>query len=154
MSLNLGVGMEVTVDTLSKPFLILPTYLNLVPYKANNLVFSIPDFGTILAFTQRNRLKTKKIFILPCRYLRIHTHYSKLIEVLVSITRMCSPRQVFTSVMAQTIYEGDIYSLDGCVITKKTGHHNIESKYRNLRKSWTSNSFRQGHQVQKAPKSP
>ena len=118
ISLNLGIGMEVTTETLSKPFLISPTYLKLVPYEANNLLFPVLGFGTILVFTQRNGLKSKKIFISPCRYLKIHTNYSKLIEVLVCITRMCSPRQVFTSVMAQTIYEGDIYSLGGCVITK------------------------------------
>ena len=33
VSLNLGIGMEVTTDTLSKPFLISPTYLKLVPYE-------------------------------------------------------------------------------------------------------------------------
>ena len=37
ISLNLGIGMEVTTDSLSKLFLISPTYLKLVPYQANNL---------------------------------------------------------------------------------------------------------------------
>ena len=77
MSLNLGIGMEVTTDTLSKPFLISPTYLKLVLYEANNLLFPVPGFGTILVFTQRNWLIDKKIFILLCRCLRIHTSYSK-----------------------------------------------------------------------------
>ena len=48
ISLNLGVGMEVTTDTPSRPFLISPTYLKLVPYEANNLLLPVPGFGTIL----------------------------------------------------------------------------------------------------------
>ena len=127
ISLNLGIGMEVTTDILSKPFLISPTYLKLVLYETNNLLFPVPGFGTLLVFTQRNKLKSKKIFILPCRCLRICTNYSKLIEVVGSVTRMCSPRQVFTLVMDQSIYEGHIYSLGGCIITKNTWHQNIES---------------------------
>ena len=119
ISLSLGIGMDVTTDTLSKLFLISPTYLKLVLYDANYLLFPVPGLGTFLVVLQRNRLKSKKIFILPCRCLKIHTNYDKLIEVLVSITRTCSPRHVFTSVMAQTIYEGDIYSLGGC-------HHKIQ----------------------------
>ena len=54
--------------------------------------------------------------------------------------------------MAQTIHEGDIYSLGGCVITN-TDNHNTESKYKNVGKYQTLNSFRQGYQVQEAPKS-
>ena len=127
ISLNLGIGMEVTTITLLKPFLISPTYLKLAPSEANNLLFPVPGLGTILVFTQMNRLKSKKIFSLPYRCLRIHTNHSKLIEDLVSITRMCSPRQFFTSVMAQTIYEWNIYSLGGCVITKNKDHYKIES---------------------------
>ena len=84
LSLNLDIGMDITTDTLSKPFLISPTYLKLVQYEANNLLLPVPGFGTILVFTQRNRLKNKKIFILLCRYLRIHTYYSKLTEVCLS----------------------------------------------------------------------
>ena len=51
MSLNLGIGMEVTTDTLFKPSLISPTYLKLVPHEAKNLLFPVPSFGIILVFT-------------------------------------------------------------------------------------------------------
>ena len=48
ISLNLGIWIEVTTDTLSRPFLISPTHQKLVPYEANNLLFPVPGFGTIL----------------------------------------------------------------------------------------------------------
>ena len=48
ISLSLGIWMEITTDTLSRPFLISPTYLKLVPYEANSLLFPVPGFGTIL----------------------------------------------------------------------------------------------------------
>ena len=39
-SLNLGIGIEVTTDTLSSPFLTSPIYLKFIPYSGNNLFFS------------------------------------------------------------------------------------------------------------------
>ena len=49
MSLNLGIGIEVTFDTQSKAFLISPTYLKLVLYEANNFLSSVPGFWNYLS---------------------------------------------------------------------------------------------------------
>ena len=89
ISLNLGIGMEVTTDTLSWPFLISPTYLKLVPYEAKNCC----SLFQVLELSEYEH-KGKG---------QVNRNLSKSNKHVLSKTS-------FTVVMAQTIYEG-IYTV-------------------------------------------
>ena len=46
--LNLEIGIDVTTDTLSNPFLLSSTYLKLVSYSENSLFLLVPGFKSNL----------------------------------------------------------------------------------------------------------
>ena len=58
-------GIEVTTETMYNPFLILPTYLKLVPYSENSLFLLVPGFKSNLQEQKGKRSNINSKCILP-----------------------------------------------------------------------------------------